>query len=268
MEDKKRRLFMSRKIFAEIDRKVLIATGMAVLAFVLSGIYLYAKAIELTGGGIKSVIVAREDIPRSSQLTPEMVAIKKIPSSFVEPDAVRDLAEISSSVNILPLDKGAQLTRSKIEKLGIRGGLSAKVREGERGVSVEVDMEDMSAGLVRPNDRVDILGTFDLGSNDLAKKETRLLFQDVSVVAVGSLASEFAEKEKDAVSSRSKIVTFSMDVDSAQKFILAKESAKISLALRSPSDRAVFEGDLSKGLESILGRDQMIFRKFKEYRGR
>lgn len=122
----------------------------------------------------------------------------------------------------------------------MRSGLAPIIKEGMRAVSLGIGGESAVSGLVQPNDRVDILGTFSFPArNNPAVMETVTLtvLQDVTVLATGQ---RLAKGEGGATEGRSfgySAVTFEVTPREAELLVFAQHvRGQLTLALRHPED--------------------------------
>lgn len=212
--------------------QLIVAAVFAVIAVLLISLYL-KKAKESITAGMEEVkvLAAKEAIPANTKLDEDMLKYRKIPERFVHRNALtpRDLDLILG-----------QLTRYRIEKdevilwndLGVTetgGSVSEIVRENERAITIAVDEVTSVGNLIRPNDSVDILGTFAVDGTGMA---TITLLQNVTILAVGG---SFGSMSRDA-SMGYRTVTVSVTPLEAEILVFAQERGKLSLSLRNNRD--------------------------------
>ena len=73
------------------------------------------------------------------------------------------------------------------------GGLSADVKKTMRAISINCSGAAAVSGMIRPNDHVDVIGTFDLSENPSSPAKslvTCTLLQNVLVLATGSMTAK------------------------------------------------------------------------------
>ena len=117
---------------------------------------------------------------------------------------------------------------------GIRGGqLANRIEPKMRAVTIAVDAVSSVAGLVRPNDHVDIIGTFRFPDQTSSKLDTvtYTLLQDVTILAVGQAMGGDAGGRRGYSS-----VTLSLKPDEAELIIFSSQKGRLSLTLRHPHD--------------------------------
>jgi len=125
--------------------------------------------------------------------------------------------------------------------------LSSKIPPEERAMSVAVDAISGVSGLLRPGDRVDILGTFPIGTKDQVvtneKGEdgvgyvTMTMLQNVTLLATGQELSDVTSSENQQGRGNSyATVTVSVTVDEAELLTIAQTRGKMTLLLRNRED--------------------------------
>jgi len=166
----------------KLNKNLSISIACAFLALVVSYAYLSLKEREVSGGSeSQAVLVAVTDIKPYTLMEPGLARYKKIPATYVQPGAVFDIRGLDGRVNTSIIRKGEQILENKLVVAGSESGLSFKIPDGKRAVSIEVSGANGVGGLVKPDDHVDILITFDYGDSERADMTTSTLFQDVEV---------------------------------------------------------------------------------------
>lgn len=268
-------------------KPLIIAACCGVLALALSLVYFHVKENRIAAGErFVEVLAVNRDLPPQTFLDPDMFEVKKVPVKYVQPGAITDPREVEGKVTIASLLKGEYLLGSKLVAGGASGGLSSKIPEGKRAVSIEMEDYESAGGMIRPDDYVDVLVTFDYGDQDQSDKYTYPLFQNVSVLAVDAsvyslkypsgtaiirddgkeMFSSLAKRPE--IGSGKKVVTLALSPEDAEKIVYASEAGKISLLLRAPTDRTLIENPRPVNIEALTEKAGLIRNNFKEYRGR
>jgi pilus assembly protein CpaB len=122
---------------------------------------------------------------------------------------------------------------------GAGSALANRIQKQERAVSVAVDHIASVSTLVRPNDHIDVLGTFRFPaateSNPGLDTVTLTILQNVTVLAVGQ---ELAGGSSSG-STRSRgynAVTLNVSPQEAELLVFAQQKGNITLTLRNPRD--------------------------------
>lgn len=228
------------------------------------------------------IVIAAKNIPKGTLLNGFYISRKQVPERFAEPSALRSEKKIEGMITAVPILKGEQMTETKLLPLGIKSGLSIRVPQGMRALSFGVDAVSGVGGLIRPNDFVDLMATFDLeGGYGKTETKTVTVVQNVQVLAVDTniddgppLYDPTEEKSLFSKGSlevpfgvREKTVTLALLPEAAQRAELAGQVGKITLALRGKQDREILEGEGAR-LEDLVGTQAVLKRtRFREYRG-
>lgn len=152
--------------------------------------------------------------------------------------------------------------------LGSTGStLARRIPPGERALSVAVSGVSSVSGMIRPNDRVDIIGMFQFpeeGGGRLGQAAMTLL-QNVTVLAVGQeLASA------DGITTRSgrvsySTLTLSLTQEEAELLVFAQSQGELTMTLRPPADVAV-DTDLQQVDFNELKRQARQFNQDRQER--
>jgi pilus assembly protein CpaB len=203
---------------------------------------------EIYAGARKvQVVVAAGTIPAGTVLTQKDLALDSVFESAAGSHAVlRDDANtVLGKKTVFPLRRGEVVSWSFIEGgAPAVGGLSSQITPGLRAVSLPIGGAQAVSGMVRPSDRIDVLGTFAFPSKtrpDIMENVTLTLLQDVTVLATGQtttrqLAAERGQRAGGASSGYS-TVTLEVSAEEAELLVFAQQMrGSLTLALRNPGD--------------------------------
>ena len=129
------------------NRAVTLSIVMALIAVLFMESYVSSieEQAERKFGTKVLAVVAKEDIGESKNLNETLLELKPIPKRFLEPSAIsfegspkdpkvtNEIKSLATTVAIIPINKGEQITYNKITEPGIRTGLSPQVPPGKRG---------------------------------------------------------------------------------------------------------------------------------------
>lgn len=233
------------------QRIVLIAAVVVGLfAALLTRQYLAAKNREVaqTIAKFKSkyktveVVVAARPLPAGSVITSVDIGYVSVVEQQLRHDAIRkeDYRDLFNRKTLNRLEEGAPIFWSDIAG-GAPGsrGLAEDIKPGCRAMSINVSGAAAVSGMVRPNDRVDVIGTFSFPSKEHQGElelVTLTVIQDVTVLATGT------ETAKSAISGSARsgsynMVTLEVTPREAEMLVFAEQiKGRLSLALRNPSD--------------------------------
>ncbi|OIO00056.1 Flp pilus assembly protein CpaB [Candidatus Desantisbacteria bacterium CG_4_10_14_0_8_um_filter_48_22] len=248
-------------------KRIWFAVIIAAAAVLLLFVYMQQKEKQVFGGSGVEVLVAASDIPRETPIQAGNLAIRKVPSGFVHPHAIypdsRDV--ILGQPARYTLLKGQPILWSDIGKG--EGGFSAALNPGERAMAIAVDEITGIAGSLKPNDRVDVLGTFESGGRTI----TKVILQNVTVIGVGTKVSSSENKDEAEMNMIGSMlqgayssVTVAVTPEEAEMLVLAQERGKLALVLRNPADLDVKENLPEVSLGSILETERRLNAQRKE----
>jgi pilus assembly protein CpaB len=234
----------------------------AVLAL-MTGVLIFA-ALKQAGRGDSSpavpaapvsVVVAKQDIPARTTITLDMVEVATVPSETLLSGALGAADLVVGRIARFPIYRGEQVVLEKIAGEANQLGLSYIVPPGLRAMSVELNQVAGAGGLVRPGDRVDVIGVMDLpGGAHFAT----LLAENVEVLAVeqelenrppgGGQASEGTPVDQPKAQPNAATATLAVTPFEAAQILLADVKGVVRLAVRAPGDAT----ELGKGLAVLV----------------
>ncbi len=226
-----------------------VAVAFGAIAVVLARSLLPEGSSAASAG--RTVVVASQPLGFGVALTSE--TLKEIPWPASDaPDGtfatIGDVVRDGRRLALTNLQRNEPILTSKVTGPNQRATLSTQIEEGMRAVSIRVDEVRGVAGFVLPGDRVDVILTRGEGGAQEGSAYADVLLQYAKVLAIDQVANE--RQDKPAVA---RAVTLELNIQQAQKVILAQGVGRLSLILRqtggpsaSPSGR-VTAGDLGPG---------------------
>jgi pilus assembly protein CpaB len=243
---------------------LLIALVLGLMAGVIaySAIRAREKAVR-EGWGVKRVLCAQQDVDEGSELDESMVDVCEIPEKFVTESfiAVPETEDKDSLIPygqkiIVPLRKGDPILYSHFEAKR-ETALSEAIPPKARAISLEVHEKSSVNTLIRPNDHVDVVGTF--RDNDGKELIATTVLQNIVVLATGRTTGvTTSPTEEDRKYSHIALLVLP---EEAEILALAEEAGTLSLTLRNRNDigveqnqgekttlKTIFTGDREKAL--------------------
>jgi pilus assembly protein CpaB len=186
-----------------------------------------------------NVLCAKVDIPEGTELDQDMIAVREIPAQFVtesfikleEDQTLKHDSPVGQRV-MVPLKAGDPILVSDFESAR-EADFSTMINPKGRAVTIDVQ-EKSAVGLwVRPNDHVDVIGSFrDPAANQELKTVT--LLQNVVVLATGRITANTTYVSEDE--KKFQTVTLLVLPEEAEILTLAQELGQLTLLLRNPDD--------------------------------
>jgi len=239
-----------------MKEKIILAVSLVVgvLALLLTAQYFknkdkeyLAKIRELYRGAQKvEVIVAAHDIPSGTVLTREDLGYAEKIKSHIRANTVtkaeaglllgrKTAFEITAMNPVFWTDIEGGARRDQ--------GLSSIITHGMRAISLAVGGASAVSGMLQPNDRIDLLGTFSFPSKTVPgemEMVTLTILQDVTILATGqTLAKQQTGRDAGRKSRGSGYNTVTLEVTPAEAELLVfaqQINGRITLALRNSSD--------------------------------
>ena len=213
------------------------------------------------------VVVAARDLYMGLPIIPEEdLIVKKVLPDTVPAEFV--FGDPSELLNRTPRERIYQGEIVRDERLASQQegiGLNAIITPGRRAMTIETDTESGLAGLLQPNNYVDVIVTIkpDDTTATNAKWVTETILQTVRVLAVGSQLSRRAAEEEDSKSAKKKAasntrrerpsVTLELTLEEAEKLALASSKGDLHLVLRSDVDIVQQETGSPVTTASLMG---------------
>lgn len=236
-------------------RKKLLIAAVIVGLFAMFLLYLYGQQVaeetrEFTDPDFREdVVVAARDIPAGTPLSDDYITTKSVPRQFLPPSPLmaRDIDIYRGQPVAQNIEAEAMILTEDFAVTDMARTLSGRIPEGERAMAIPVDAISGVAGLLRPGDRVDLLGTFPVGQEDELIPEaqggesvgyvTMSLLQNVTLLAVGQEISDIPSgQQRGQRTGGYSNVTLSLTPDEAELMVIAQTRGQLQLLLRHRDD--------------------------------
>lgn len=237
---------------------LIISVLVGLLAFVMTRSYFEHQLAEieqerqllLASEKQVDVIVAKKDLPDGTILTKSDLAAMSVPSRAVSKNTITvdDQERIFGKKLKYRLDAREALMWSYVDVPFRPGsGLAPMVSRNMRAVSININGSAGVSGLLQPNDRVDVMGSFSFPSRketDKTEWVTLTLLQDVTVMATGQTLGRADGGDRLRSPSGYSTVTVEVTPREAELLVFVENMrGHLTLALRNPEDMS-YEKDL------------------------
>lgn len=242
-----------------MKKPALMAVIFGLFAVLFTALYLtsietkYKKGIEKV-----KVLTAKAYIDQGTTLTREILEEKMVPKEYLQPKAIQSIKELydqegrAAYVAIVPIEQGEQVMTTKLTMVGVETGISSIIPTDKRAITLIFDSDEIN-GLIKPGNRVDIIGTFEFtDKRDSVQEETVTVLQNVLVLAVGGNLLGAAPKKNetnndDTADQGSRLpVSFAVYAGDIQVLAMAAEKGKIRLSVRPVGDDKIFDSKATK----------------------
>lgn len=192
-------------------------------------------AVEVTKVETVNVVLARTDVTVGSALAPQQLRTVEWPKEFAPRGGFADEEQLVGRVLRRALADGEPILEPSLLPNGSEAGLVSVINAEARAVSVKVDPIIGVAGFVNPGTRVDVLATL----RNLATRDkipyTKVVLQDVRVLAIDQQMETAKNGEPELVS----VVTLEVLPKEAEKLAYSAHEGRLQLALRPPGDHVI-----------------------------
>ena len=204
------------------------------VALVLSGAATYyisrRVGTRVTPETVRCVAAAQE-LQSGEALKAENLTLIEWPASLPLKGGFNKVEDLVGRSVIYPVPAGQPILSSHLAQIGSGIGLTVKIPEGMRAVSVRSDEVVGVAGFLFPGSHVDVLVT--LRSDRTPTPVTQIVLQDVEVLTVGQNIEPDPQGKPQTVS----VVTLLLTPQDSQKLVLACSQGSIEFVLRNGADR-------------------------------
>jgi pilus assembly protein CpaB len=219
------------------NRRGLIFIGLAIVmglaaAWVTSEFGPKSAEVDVATAKTTSVVVVRSDVPVASSLTAAQLKLVDWPSEHIPTGALISIDAAKSRIVRRPIAQGEPILEASLYPMGASGGLGAVIADDYRAVSVKVDNVIGVAGFVVPGSRVDVMATVRRVDWDKAIPFSKVILQDVRVLAIDQKLEEVKSGDPELVS----VVTLEVNTQQAERLIYVSHEGRLQLALRTPGD--------------------------------
>lgn len=181
----------------------------------------------------RATVIADMDLPIGTKLDQSHFRVVELPLNAIPVNSftrVQDVLANPPVTVMTPISEGEAVITQRLSTGILYRGITGRITEGKRGISIPVNAVRGVGGFVLPGDRVDVLHTTAIGRRD-NQPVTRTLLQDLTVLAIDQTSAEdFADP------TLVNVVTMLATQEEAKTLTLALEVGTLTLTLRSGLD--------------------------------
>ena len=211
-------------------RLVMLALIVGVLAASLAYFYLTkAETVSQELEPAQTVIVAKEMITPKTAITKEMIEYKTLKVSSILPSTYSNEEEVIGKYVKETIYPGETIIHERIadEKYG-KKHLAYSIPKGYRALTLPYNPVMGVAGFIQPGDFVDIIGTYAAEQNPSQKDTSKIVLQNVLILAIGQQTSVDINQDKTSEAT----ITIAVTPKDAERITFTDELASIRLILR------------------------------------
>jgi pilus assembly protein CpaB len=193
------------------------------------------SATEQVAANPRAIVVAARDLRYGDKLSADMLKLVTWPGDSIPKGAFLTketvLGPSGSRVVLASVEENEPVLEQKLLGTGSPNAMSARLTENMKAVTIRVNDVAGVAGFVQPEDRVDVFLTYGgKTANEAAaarpSSSVVVLLQNIRVLAIDQVT-----QRKDQASPP-KAVTLEVNIEDAQKLVLAGSVGELSLALK------------------------------------
>jgi pilus assembly protein CpaB len=221
---------------------LIIGIVLGLAAFIVGWSGLQKQRTDMKKGwNLVPVVVTAVDLSEGTVVTMEMISQRSIPEQFVTSSVVKpdSASYIVGQKVMVSLQAGDPLLWSQFETTRSAERLTTRVVRRMRAITIEAKSTTAVGGWVRPNDHVDIIGTFkDPATNE---QVAVTLMQNVVILATGKITGTtninlIPENERSYGH-----VSLLVIPEEAEMLVLSQELGNLTLSLRNEEDIDMLE---------------------------
>lgn len=230
---------------------IVVAVGLGLAAVVLTKDYLDEQQNQIRGAEVK-IVIAKEDIPAGTEISIDYVQSAMRIKRYIDEDTVLEgqIQELMGQRLKVNKSKGSPLRWSDTGGSGVQG-FADMIPPGKRAVTLGIDPMSGISGMLRPNDKVDIMLQYtplkDLTTMGTAKTVIRYFMANIPILALDRTTGKElrgmpvmgAGTKKEGVFGA---VTFAVKPIEAELLVFAESQGATRFVLRNPKDDSAPEG--------------------------
>jgi pilus assembly protein CpaB len=216
-----------------------LITALAI-ALAISGIFTYwlsQKFSKPKGTTVKHQYVAAAlNLEAGEMLKPANLNLIDWPETSNLTGAFAKPEEVAGRVVLYPLSAGQPILERQLSAAGTGLGLTVKIPDGMRAISLRSDDVVGVAGFLLPGTHVDVLVTYHTANT--SDPITTTILQDVEILAAGQKFQPDPEGKANSVN----VVTLLVKPTDAERVVLASSQGIVHFVLRNGLDREQIKG--------------------------
>jgi len=214
-----------------------IALAVA-LAVVIAGIVTYAFMMHLRSQQAKQlqtikVVAAAKPLSAGTPITADSVALIDWPANMPVAGSFTKVEDVVGRSVIYPIEEHQPIIDHDVAQAGSGIGLTVKIPEGMRAVSVRSNDVVGVAGFLYPGSHVDVLVTTK-PNTDTGLPVTQTILPNVEVLTAGQRIEPDPTGKPETVN----VVTLLLKPEDGEKLVLASAQGQIQFVLRNGADQS------------------------------
>jgi pilus assembly protein CpaB len=216
-----------------------------IIALIISGIFTlwlnqkFSKAKPAPPAPKNQYVAASVNLESGQIVRADNLRLVDWPASMPLPGAFTTTQPVVGRVVLYPLSAGEPIIDRQLAAPGSGSGLTVKIPDGMRAISLRSDEIVGVAGFLLPGTHVDVLLTLRTTNGSTTDSATSTILQDVEVLATGQKTAPDPEGKP----STSTVVTLLVKPEDAERVVMASSQGSVHFALRNGDDRQEVKGN-------------------------
>jgi pilus assembly protein CpaB len=217
-------------------------TSSIIIALVISGVFTlwlsqkFTKTHTAPPPPRSQYVTASANLEAGQMLRAENLHLVDWPATMPLQGAYTNTQALVGRVVLYPLAAGEPILERQLSSPGTSNGITVKIPDGMRAISLRTDEVVGVAGFLLPGTHVDVLVTLHVAN--IPDPITTTVLQNAQVIAAG----QKTEPDPDGKPDKETVVTILVTPDDAQRVDLAATQGTVHFVLRNGSDKQQVEG--------------------------
>jgi len=234
-----------------------------VLAVAIAGVVTYAfyarvRMQRAENEKVVKLVAATKPLTAGSPITADSVALVDWPANMAVSGSFTKVEDVIGRSVIYPIDEHQPILDHDVAQAGSGIGLTVKIPEGMRAVSVRSSDVIGVAGFLYPGSHVDVLVTSKVDNSP--NPQTQTVLSNVEVLTAGQKIEPDPTGKPETVN----VVTLLLKPEDGEKLVLASSQGAIQFVLRngadqnSPDTKPVDMADLMTGMKKPVVQQKKV----------
>jgi pilus assembly protein CpaB len=216
-------------------------TSAFVIALIISGIFTFWLSQKYSKSRPapppkSQYAAAAANLEAGQTIRAENLRMVDWPASVPLPGAFNATEPLVGRVVLYPLSAGEPIIDRQLSAPGAGSGLSVKIPDGMRAISLRTDEVVGVAGFLLPGTHVDVLVT--LHTTNTPDTVTATVLQDVQILATG----QKTDPDPEGKATTATVVTLLVKPEDAERVVMASTQGTVHFVLRNGGDRQEYNG--------------------------
>jgi pilus assembly protein CpaB len=212
-----------------------------IIALIISGIFTFWLSQKFSKNkpapAPKSqYVAAAANLEAGQAIRAENLKLVDWPASMPLSGAFTAPAPLVGRVVLFPLSAGEPIIDRQLSAPGSGTGITVKIPDGMRAISLRSDEIVGVAGFLLPGTHVDVLVT--LKATNTTDTVTSTVLQDVEILATG----QKTDPDPEGKATTATVVTLLVKPEDAERVVMASSQGIVHFVLRNGADRQAYSG--------------------------